>query len=157
MALAQPMVVLVVVLLVGLLVLAYRDRRGVQLSDQLTALLTMLVGVTFGMLWELLEFILDWAISTDLQPTNTDTMTDLLAANVAAVVGGGLATWLYCHWLKPARRQQLGNLAGRLFDGPSRVLDRHGLAMIVAFTALLVLAVTVLWFAGRSVPGFPLG
>jgi hypothetical protein len=64
----------------------------VYLPDQLAALLTTLVGFAFAMLWELVAFILDWVVSTDLQPSNTDTMLDLLVCDVAAVLGAVLAT-----------------------------------------------------------------
>src|SRR5215216_237305 len=95
----EALATLLVTIIVGVLVLAYRDRRHVQLADQLAALLTMLVGVAFGMLWELVQFIFDWVALSDLQPSNLDTMIDLLACDVAAVLGGTLATTLYCRAL----------------------------------------------------------
>ncbi|HET6314889.1 MAG TPA: hypothetical protein VFG86_00420, partial [Chloroflexota bacterium] len=93
----EAVATLVLVLAGGLLLLAYRDRRRIDLADELATLVAMLAGVAFGMLWELVEFILDWVASTDLQPTNTNTMMDLLACDVAAVIGAVFATWLYCH------------------------------------------------------------
>ncbi len=152
----EVVVTFALVLVGGLLLLAYRDRRRIDLADELATLLAMLAGVGFGMLWELAEFILDWIASTDLQPTNTDTMVDLLACDVAAVVGAVFATWLYCHAVSARRRKELGGLATWLSDGPSRTLDKHGFAITLGFTVLVTVAVALLWFAGRPVPGFPI-
>jgi hypothetical protein len=129
----------------------------VYLPDELAALLTTLVGFAFAMLWELVAFILDWVVSTDLQPSNTDTMLDLLVCNVAAVLGAVLATSLYCRALSMQRRMRLGVLAVWVSDGPSRMLDEHGFAITLTCTLLVTVAVAALWFAGRSVPGFPIG
>ena len=156
MRLVEAGVCAVVVLGFGVLALAYRDRRNVHLPDQLAALLSMLVGVAFGMLWELVEFILDWVASTDFQPTNTSTMLDLLASDVAAVIGAVLATRLYCRSLTVRQRGQLGDLAAWLADGPNQVLHEHGFAMTLAVSAVVVAVVAGLWFAGRPVPGFPI-
>ena len=157
MRVVEAVATLLVVVAIGNLLLAYRDTRAIHLPDQLAAFLAMLAGFAFGMLWELVEFISDWVASTDLQPSNLNSMMDLLASNVAAVVGGVLATWVYCHVLGAEQREELGNLAGWLSDGPSKLLDRHGYAMMLLFTAVTVLAVVALWFAGRPVPGFPIG
>jgi len=154
--LAQPFVVLIVVGVVGVLLLGYRDLRGVHLPDPLAALLTMMFGLAFGMVWELVEFILDWVASTDLQPSNTNTVLNLLASDVAAVIGAVLATRLYCRSLTVRQRGQLGELAAWLADGPNEVLHEHGFAMTLAFSAVVVAAVAGLWFAGRPVPGFPI-
>jgi hypothetical protein len=145
------------VLVVGLLVLGWRDRRQVDLSDQLAAVLAMFVGVLFAMLVELAEFVADWALNTQLQPSNTDTMTDLLASDLGAVLGAVLATTLYCDWLTAGQRERLGILGEWLSDGPSRVLDRHGFAITLAVAGTLTVAIGVLWFANRPVPGFPIG
>jgi hypothetical protein len=148
---------LVVVQLAGLLLLAYRDRRSVYLPDQLAALMTMLMGFAFAMLWELVAFILDWVASTDLQPSNMDTMLNLLACDVAAVLGAVLATSVYCRALSTKRQMRLGALAVWLSDGPSRMLDEHGFAITLTCALLVTVAVAELWFAGRPVPGFPIG
>jgi hypothetical protein len=150
-------VVLCVALAAGLLLMSYRDRRRVDLADELACLLAILVGFAFGMVWEVAEFVLDWVAGLDLQLTNTDSMLDLLAGNVGAVVGAVLASWLYCHALSAGQRQRLGEWAVWLSDGPSRLLDRHGFAITLGFSALVTIAVALLWFAGRPVPGFPIG
>lgn len=157
MRVAEGIATLLVTLAVGNLLLGYRDTRRVHLPDQLAAFLAMLSGFAFGMLWELIEFISDWVASTDLQPSNLNSMMDLLTSNVAAIVGGVASVWVYCHLVRGRQREQLGNLASWLSDGPSKLLDRHGYAMMLAFAGLAVLAVAALWFAGRPVPGFPIG
>ncbi|MDQ6670231.1 MAG: hypothetical protein M3069_05695, partial [Chloroflexota bacterium] len=115
-----------VTLLVGLLLLGWRDYKQVDLDDQVAAVLSIFSGLMFGVVWKLAEFVLDWVRSTDLQTSNTETMTDLLWNDLGAVVGAVLATRVYCHVLSPRRRQELGSLAAPLFGVPSRVLDRHG-------------------------------
>jgi hypothetical protein len=157
MRIVEAAATLLVALMVGLLLLGYRDRRRVGLADELAAVLAMLAGASFAMLWELTEFVLDWVGGFDLQPTNTSSMLDLLASDVAAIVGAVFATWLYCHALRAEQQKRLGERAAWLTDGPSRVLDRHGFAITLGFTAVIVVSVALLWFAGRPVPGFPIG
>jgi hypothetical protein len=94
---------------------------------------------------------------SDLQKSNTETMTDLLWSDAGAVIGAVLAVRLYCRWLRTRDRQQLGDLAVWLFDGPSRWLDRHGMLMTVVVALIAGAAVAALWFADRPVPGFPIG
>jgi hypothetical protein len=147
---------LVVVAAVGALVLGYRDRARVDLSDQLATVLAMFVGGLVAMFVELVEFLSDWLLGTQLQPSNTDTMTDLLASDLGAVVGALLATLVYCRWLSARQRQRLGERAVWLTDGPSRTLHRHGFAITLAVSTVIALAVAALWFTGRPVPGFPI-
>jgi prepilin signal peptidase PulO-like enzyme (type II secretory pathway) len=144
-------------LLVGLLVLGWRDREAVDLGDQLATVLSMLVGFLFGVLWELVEFVLDWARVTDLQASNSQTMLDLVWNDVGAVVGALLAARLYCHVVSACRRQELGHLAAWLVAGPSHVLDRQGVLVTIVVAAGAALTVASLWFAGRPMPGFPNG
>ncbi|HEY3060976.1 MAG TPA: hypothetical protein VGL99_18590 [Chloroflexota bacterium] len=138
----------------GLVLLGYRDRARVDLADQLAALLAMLVGMLVAMLLEWAEFVFDWVLGTQVQPSNTDTMLDLLASYIGAAVGGVLATTIYRNVLTAPRREWLGSLGIWLSDGPSRVLDKHGFAITLAVTGVVALTVAALWFTGRPVPGF---
>jgi hypothetical protein len=140
--------------LIGLLVLGWRDHERIDLGDQLATVLTMFVGVLFGVLWELIEFVLDWALSTDLQLSNTETIIDLLWNDVGAVVGAVLATRLYSRMLRAHQRRELGGAATWLLNGPSSVLDRHGVLVTIVVAAVAVLTVAGLWFTGRPMPGF---
>jgi hypothetical protein len=156
-ALAQGVVIGLVVLGVGVLLLGYRDRERVHLPDELAVLLAIFVGVALGMVWEVMQFIADWTLNTDLQPSNLDTMVELLWGNVGSVVGAVLSSWLYCRVLRSSQRAALGDFGVWLFAGPSRLLDRHGFAMTLVVSVAAVLAVAALWFAGRPIPGFPVG
>jgi len=113
----------------------------------------MCVGIFEGLSWEIVEFILDWLRYSDLQKSNSDTMTDLLLNDLGAVIGALLAARLYCHWLRPNDHSELDQTAAWLVDGPSRVLDRYGFLVSIVVTLLVAAAVAALWFAGRPVPG----
>jgi hypothetical protein len=140
----------------GSLVLGYRDRARVDLSDQLATVLAIFAGMLVAMFVELVGFLSDWLLGTQWQPSNTDTMTDLLASVVGAVLGALLATTVYCRWLNARQRERLGEHAVWLTDGPSRVLHEHGFAITLAVSAVIAVTVAALWFTGRPVPGFPI-
>ena len=143
-------------LLFGFLLLGWRQQAEVDLPDELAGLMTVFAGIFFGVMWEIVEFIRDWVAYSDLQKSNTDTMTDFLCNDVAAVLAALLAVRIYTRWLNQHQRQDLGRTAEWLVDGPSRVLDRHGFALTIVAVVLIGAAVTTLWFTGRPVPGFPL-
>jgi hypothetical protein len=144
---------LLVAMVVGLLLLGWRDRERVDVSDELAALITMFGGLFFGVLWELVEFVSDWSFYTDIQKSNSDTMTDFLWNDVGAVIGAVLAARLYRHALAGREREVLGGMAAWLVDGPSRVLDRHGALVTVVIAVLAAAAVLAVWFASRPLPG----
>ena len=137
----------------AMLLLGWREWNHIDLSDELAALLAMFAGILFGVLWEIVEFIRDWVAYSDLQKSNTDTMTDFLANDVACVIAALLAVRIYCHLTSSQDRKLFGETAEWLVDGPSRLLDRHGLAIAVIAGCCIAAAVTSLWFAGRPVPG----
>ena len=139
--------------LFGLLFLGWRDLAQIDVTDELAALLAMCVGIFFGVMWEIVEFVRDWVAYSDLQKSNTDTMTDLLCNDVACIVAAVLVVRLYAHVTSAADRKQLGETAEWLVDGPSRLLDRHGLTLTVIAAGCIAAAVAGLWFAGRPVPG----
>jgi len=56
-------------------------------------------------------------LGTQFQVSNTDTMTDMLASDVGALIGALLAMTLYCHWLRTEQRERLGGVAIWLSDG----------------------------------------
>lgn len=141
----------------GILLLAWRDRERIDLDNRLLALVSMCAGLLFGVGWQIVAFVIDWVLYTDLEPSNLDTMTNMQWNDVGAVVAGSLVAWVYCHALGYPTRERLGNAAHWLFDGPSRLLDRHGFLMTIVVGLVIVAAVGALWFAGRPVPGFPIG
>jgi hypothetical protein len=137
----------------GWLLLGWRDRVRADLADELATLATIFAGVLFGVLWEIVEFVRDWVAYSDLQQSNTDTMTDFLVTDVFAVLAALLAVRLYCRTLASEDRGSLGAVAEWLVDGPSKLLDRHGLALTVIVACAIAVAVASLWFAGRPMPG----
>lgn len=141
-------------LVIGLLVLGWRDRKAIDLGDQQATLLSILAGVQFGVLWKLVEFVLDWVWNTDLQKSNSETVVDLLWNDVGAVVGAVLSARLYCHVAKASQREKLGAVATWLVSGPSRGLDRHGVLVTIVLATIASMTVAGLWLAGRPVPGF---
>jgi hypothetical protein len=143
-------------LIFGLLLLGWRDRVRAELTDELATLTAIFGGILFGVLWEIVEFVRDWVASSDLEKSNTDTMTDFLCNDVAVVIAALVAMQAYCHLATARDRAALGQAAEGLVDGPSRVLDRHGLALALIAAGLIGAAVLVLWFAGRPVPGLPI-
>ena len=140
----------------GLLLLGWRERTHIDLTDELAALLTMFAGILFGVLWEIVEFVRDWVAYSDLQKSNTDTMTDFLWNDIATVLAGLLAVRVYCRVVSQIDRRQLAAVAEWLVDGPSRVLDRHGFALTVVAVGLTAATILALWFSGRPVPGLPI-
>jgi hypothetical protein len=139
--------------LFGLLFLGWRDLTHVDVTDELAALLTICAGILFGLMWEIVEFVIDWVTYSDLQKSNTDTMTDLMWNDVACILAALLVVRLYARVTDAHDRKQLGETAEWLVDGPSRLLNRHGLTLTVITAACIVAAVAALWFAGRPVPG----
>jgi len=140
--------------LIGLLVLGWRDHQRIDLGEQQATLLSILAGIQVGVLWKLAEFVVDWVWNADLQQSNTETMIDLLWNDVGAVVGAVLAARLYCHVAKASQRAKLGAIGTWLVSGPSRGLDRHGVLVTLVLAAIAVMTVAGLWLAGRPVPGF---
>ena len=140
----------------GLLLLGWRQQAHVDFVDELAALLTMFFGILVGLLWEIVEFVRDWVAYSDLQKSNTDTMTDFLCNDVAVVIAGLLAMRVYCHMLNGQDRASLGATAEWLVDGPSGLLDRHGFLLTIVVAVIMAAAVAALWFADRPVPGIPI-
>ena len=140
----------------ALLLLAWRERNRIDLTDELAALVTIFAGILFGVLWEIVEFVRDWVAYSDLQKSNSDTMTDFLCNDVAAVIATLIALRVFCHVVSSGDHERLGSLAEWLVDGPSQVLNRHGFALTAIALGLIVATVLSLWFAGRPVPGIPI-
>lgn len=140
----------------GLLFLGWREATRVDVADELAALMTVFFGILFGVLWEIVEFVRDWVAYSDLQKSNMDTMTDFLFNDVAVVVAMLVAMHVYCRRLGDDDRRSAGRIAEWLVDGPSRVLDRHGITLTVIALCVIGAAVASLWFADRPVPGIPI-
>jgi hypothetical protein len=136
----------------GFLLLGLRDRERLGVHDHIVALVTMFVGVTFGAFWELLEFALDWVRHSDLQKSNTDTMTDMLWTDLAVVLGTLLAFRTYYHVITRAERAELGDIAISVFAPIGRLLDRHGKLSAVLTLVAIALYLLALWYSERPLP-----
>jgi hypothetical protein len=136
----------------GLLLLGYRDRERFGIHTHVLAFATICIGITFGAFWEFLEFLIDLTFNTDLQKSNTDTMTDLLWNDLAAVAATLLVFRAYRHFLSSEEQRELGEFAGNIFAPIGRLLDRHGKLLTALAALLIALYLAALWFTERPLP-----
>lgn len=62
-------------------------------------ILATALGLSVGALWEVFEYAADGLLGSDLSQGNVDTIGDLLADAVGAILGGGLLTlWTVKSW-----------------------------------------------------------
>jgi hypothetical protein len=74
------------------------ERTG-RSRDAGITVVTFALGLAVGALWEMVEFVLDAFAGTQLQESNTDTVRDLAADAVGALLGAGLlALWTRYSW-----------------------------------------------------------
>lgn len=118
-------------------ILGYRDSGRARLGARQAAIIAWLLAAALGMFWEFVEFTSDWFGNADLQKSNADTMTDLLANGVGALIATVLAVRLYCACFSDCQRRELGDLGTWLTGGLGRLLARHG-GMVGAVLALSV-------------------
>jgi hypothetical protein len=147
--LVHPTLVALATLLVAWLLLGFRDAFGVRLPRRVIAATALLVGMGIGAGWEFIEFAADWFGNVNLQKSNGDTMTDILANDIGAGTAMVLALWLYRRGLQATERRALGELAAWLGAGPARLLDRHGgLVGLVVTAACCALLAWGWWLDG---------
>ena len=143
----HPTLVALTALIAAWLLLGYRDAFAKRLPTHLAAAFGLLLGLTIGAFWEFVEFASDWFGNADLQKSNGDTMTDIMANDVGAFVATLLGLWLYFHVLRPTQREEMGRVARWLGHGPARLLDRCGRPIGV----LAALALAAILFASQWV------
>jgi hypothetical protein len=123
------------------LLLGYRDALGKGLPIHLVAAFSMLLAITVGAFWEFIEFTSDWFGNADLQKSNGDTLTDIIANNTGAFFATLLGLYLYSHFFSSRQREATGLLAHWLAHGPERLVRRWGrwlgAAVAVAFLGLV--------------------
>jgi hypothetical protein len=141
----------------ALLLLGYLDTRSVALPRPFAAAVAMLFGIALGASWEFVEFTSDWFGNADLQKSNADTMTDIFANDVGAILGTLFAFWLYHHLVSERDRAALGALAARLNGGLGKLLDRRGAVVFGVVALVLAGAVLAFWFVDRNPPRLPVG
>ena len=126
------------------LLLGYRDAFHKRVPMHLAALFGLLLGMCVGACWEFIEFGSDWFAAANLQKSNADTMSDILANDLGAFVAVLFATWTFTHKLTPNQRSEIGQIGRWLAHGPARLCDRHGrlvgAILAVAFAAVIFLS-----------------
>ena len=137
----HPTLVALTSMIAAWLLMGYRDAFGKRLPVHLGALFGMLLGMAVGAFWEFIEFSSDWFGNANLQKSNGDTITDLVANNTGALLATLLALWMYTHRFSPNQRREMGQVARWLAHGPTVLLRRHGGAL-GALLALAFVAVT---------------
>lgn len=65
------------------------------LSTGATIVCILLLGIALEVGWEIIEFGIDLTLNWNWQPSNADTMIDLILAVIGSVCGGYLFTKLY--------------------------------------------------------------
>lgn len=83
--------------LIGFLLLVHSfARKELRSTPFMTTFLAFSISMTFAVIWEVYEFIIDSFFTTDspMQPSNTDTMTDLMIA-IAGAIFVGLGGYRY--------------------------------------------------------------
>jgi hypothetical protein len=125
------------------LLLGYRDAFGKRLPIHLVAIFAMLLAISVGAFWEFVEFGPDWFGNADLQKSNADTITDIVANDTGAFLATLLALWLYTRFFSKRQRQETGLIAQWLAHGPGAVLRGHG-RLVGALAAVLLAGVLFL-------------
>ncbi len=122
------------------LLLGYRDSEHKRMPIHMIGAIALLIGISVGALWEYVEFLSDWFGDANLQKSNADTMTDLIANDIGAFVATLVGLHLYPRWLTSEERTNTGRLAQWLTHGPHELLDRHGRIIAAAAAAVFVAA-----------------
>jgi len=93
-----------------LITIIYRS-KDLKSFPFLTSFLAFSFAICIAVIWEVYEFIIDITFKTDspMQPSNTDTMTDLIVA-----IAGSLFVCLYGY--RYIRKQSTGNIVGTIIE-----------------------------------------
>ena len=122
----HPGLVALTALMAGWLLLGYRDVYAPRLPNHFVGLLGWLSGASIGAVWEFIEFSSDWFGDADLQKSNADTMSDLLANDIGALVAILIGQYLFLHVFSADQRREIGQVAHWLTSGLGKLLDRAG-------------------------------
>jgi hypothetical protein len=122
----HPLLVALTALIAGWLVLGYAHAYGKRISIHFGAAFGLLIGTSLGAFWEFVELGSDWFGGANLQKSNADTMTDIIANDIGAFVATLLGMFLFVHVLNDHQRREMGQIARWLAHGPGLVLQRHG-------------------------------
>src|SRR4051794_27801699 len=82
----HPLLVALTALIAGWLILGYAHAYGKRITIHFGAAFGLLIGTSLGAFWEFVEFGSDWFAGANLQKSNADTMTDVIANDIGAFV-----------------------------------------------------------------------
>jgi hypothetical protein len=131
------------------LLLGYRELHELEIPDGLAAAGAMMFGMALGAFWELVEFGLDWFGNANLQKSNADTLTDILANDAGAIFGPLLAFWLYRHVTTQQQRRGFGEIAEWLTGRLARMFEEHGVRIGVIVGLAIAAIVVAGWLMDR--------
>ena len=134
------------------LLLGYRDAFGKRVPTHLAAALGMLMAMSVGAFWEFVELMSDWFGDANLQKSNGDTLTDIMANDIGAFVATLIALWLYTHVFAETQRREMGLIARWLVHGPGVLIRRHGRPIGAAACVALAAIVFLSQWVDRDAP-----
>ena len=137
----HPALVALTGMIAAWFLLGYRDAFGKRVPVHLAGVFGMLLAMAVGAFWEFVEFASDWFGDANLQKSNADTMTDIIANDIGAFVATLLALFVFVHVFSANQRREMGEVARWLTHGPGVLLDRHG--RIVGAAAAVLFAVVM--------------
>lgn len=142
----HPTLVALTALLGVWLLLGYADAHRKRIPIQFGGAFGLMLGMSVGALWEFVELASDWFGGANLQKSNADTLTDIIANDIGAFVATLFGLWLFTHVLTNTQRRELGAIAAWLARGPGVLLDRHGrLGGALAAAAFVAIVVASQW------------
>src|SRR5919199_523008 len=122
----HPGLVALTALMAGWLLLGYRDVYAPRLPNHFVGLLAWLIGGSIGAIWEFIELASDWFGDADLQKSNADTMSDLLANDIGALLATLIGQYLFLHVFSADQRREIGQGAHWVTAWVGKLLDRAG-------------------------------
>jgi hypothetical protein len=153
----HPTLVALTSMITAWLLLGYRDAFHKRYPVQFVGVFSLFTGISVGAFWEFVEFASDWFGDANLQKSNADTLTDIMANNMGAFVATLFGLWAYAHRLSPWQREEIGHLAQWLADGPGRIGDRYGRLLGTGAAVLLGLALFAAQWVDRGSPALASG
>jgi hypothetical protein len=153
----HPTLVALTAMIGAWLLLGYAEAFGKRIPIHLAAAFGLLLGMSVGAFWEFVEFASDWFGGANLQKSNADTLTDIIANDIGAFVATLFGLRLYTHALTPDQRREMGHIARWLAHGPSRLFDRHGRLLGTSLAVLFGLILFAAQWVDRDTPALASG
>ena len=153
----HPSLVALCAIIAGWLLLGYASAFGKRIPIQFGGAFALLIGTSIGALWEFVEFGSDWFGGANLQKSNADTMTDIIANDIGAFVATLFALFVFVHVFNDNQRREMGLVGHWLAHGPGRVLERHGRVVGGVAAVLFVAILAAGQWVDRSEPALASG